>query len=283
VPLDIRLAASHELAAVADLCVAAYAPFVADDSHYIGVLRDVERRAAEAELLVATVPAGGRVLGTVTFVPDGGPLGEIARPSETEFRMLAVDPDAQGHGVGKALLRRVLADSADRGNEAVVCSSLPTMRAAHRIYAQLGFRRMPERDWSPVPGVDLLAFAHVYGHGVAYSVVNVDELEGAGPGGAVRFVRRALGVEAFGINWFELPPGGEGREHDETASQQEEVSVVVRGSGHWRVDGAEVPVRAGSFIRFDPGTVRCPVAGPDGMTFVAVGARRGAYDPRGPF
>ena len=39
---------------------------------------------------------------------------------------------------------------------------------------------------------------------VAYSVVEVDELEGAGPGGAVRFVRRALGVEAFGINWFQM-------------------------------------------------------------------------------
>jgi quercetin dioxygenase-like cupin family protein len=118
---------------------------------------------------------------------------------------------------------------------------------------------------------------------MSYSVVNVDEIEGAGPGGAVRFVRRELGVAAFGINWFELGPGGEGREHDETRSGQEEVSVVVRGSGHWRVDGSEVAVRAGSFIRFDPETVRCPVAGSDGMTFVSVGARPGAYEPHGPF
>jgi quercetin dioxygenase-like cupin family protein len=118
---------------------------------------------------------------------------------------------------------------------------------------------------------------------MAYSVVNVDEIEGAGPGGAVRFVRRELGVEAFGINWFDLPPGTEGKEHDETQSGQEEVSVVVRGSGYWRVAGSEVPVRAGSFIRFDPATVRCPVAGSDGMTFVSVGSPRGAYKPRGPF
>jgi uncharacterized cupin superfamily protein len=48
------------------------------------------------------------------------------------------------------------------------------------------------------------------------------------------------GVEAFGINWFELPPGAEGKEHDEMACGQEEVSVVVRGSGRWRVDGSEV-------------------------------------------
>ena len=117
---------------------------------------------------------------------------------------------------------------------------------------------------------------------MGYSVVNVDEIEGAGPGGAVRFVRRELGLEAFGINWFELPPGAQGLEHDESSTGQEEVNIVVRGSGNWRVDGEEVPVREGSFLRFDPGTTRCPVAGPDGMAFIGVGARRGAYEPHGP-
>jgi mannose-6-phosphate isomerase-like protein (cupin superfamily) len=118
---------------------------------------------------------------------------------------------------------------------------------------------------------------------MGYSIVNVDEIEGAGPGGAVRFVRRELGLQAFGINWYQLPPGAEGREHDETDSGQEEVNVVVAGSGRWRIDGEEVPVRAGTFLRFDPETVRCPVAGLDGLTFIAVGACRGSYEPRGPF
>jgi quercetin dioxygenase-like cupin family protein len=118
---------------------------------------------------------------------------------------------------------------------------------------------------------------------VSYDIVHTEEIEPSGPGGVVRFVRRQLGVEAFGINWFELPPNAEGHEHDETASQQEEVAVVVRGSGAWRIDGEEVPVREGTFIRFDPGTTRCPTAGPEGMTFVAVGAPRGSYAARGPF
>ena len=118
---------------------------------------------------------------------------------------------------------------------------------------------------------------------MGYSVINVAEIEGAGPGGAVRFVRRALGVEAFGINWFELPPGAVGREHNEAESRQEEVNVVVSGSGVWRVDGDEVPVRVGSFIRFDPETTRVPVAGPDGLTFIGIGVPRGSYVARGPF
>jgi hypothetical protein len=118
---------------------------------------------------------------------------------------------------------------------------------------------------------------------MGYSMVRVDEIEPAGPGGAVRFVRRELGVEAFGINWFELPANAEGREHDESDTEQEEVNVIVRGSGVYRIEGEEVPFAAGTIFRFDPETTRQPVAGPDGFTMLAIGARRGSYEPRGPF
>jgi uncharacterized cupin superfamily protein len=118
---------------------------------------------------------------------------------------------------------------------------------------------------------------------MGYSVVNVHDLPAEGPGGAVRFVRRALGAEAFGINWFHVPPGMAGPEHDETESGQEEVNVIVRGSGVYRVEGEEMPIREGTVFRFDPETTRQLVAGPDGVTMIAVGARRGSYEPRGPY
>ena len=116
---------------------------------------------------------------------------------------------------------------------------------------------------------------------MGYSVVNIEDIEGAGPGGAVRFVRRELGVEAFGVNWFELAPETEGHEHDEQQTQQEEVNVVIDGAGHWRIDGEKIAVKRGTVLRFDPETTRCPIAGPKGMTFVAIGARRGSYEARG--
>jgi mannose-6-phosphate isomerase-like protein (cupin superfamily) len=118
---------------------------------------------------------------------------------------------------------------------------------------------------------------------MGYSVVNVNELEPSGPGGVVRFIRRELGCEAFGINWFELPPNAPGHEHDETASGQEEVNVIVAGSGIYRIDGEEVPFEAGTIFRFDPETRRQPLAGPDGLTMIAIGAPRGSYEARGPF
>jgi mannose-6-phosphate isomerase-like protein (cupin superfamily) len=115
---------------------------------------------------------------------------------------------------------------------------------------------------------------------MGHSVVDLDELEGEGPGGMVRKVRRALEVRAFGLNHFTLPPGVTGREHDHGLEGQEEVYFVVRGSGTMRLDGEEVALRPGRFVRVDPATTRVPVAGPDGLELVTVGAPiEGSYEP----
>jgi mannose-6-phosphate isomerase-like protein (cupin superfamily) len=107
---------------------------------------------------------------------------------------------------------------------------------------------------------------------VPYAVVDADEVE---PGfmGAFKQIRKELGVRAFGINQVELQPGAEGREHDHADSGQEEVYVVLRGGGTMTVDGEEVDLRPGRFVFVDAGSRRVPLAGPDGLSFVAVGAR----------
>jgi quercetin dioxygenase-like cupin family protein len=115
---------------------------------------------------------------------------------------------------------------------------------------------------------------------VGFSYVDVDTLEGEGPGGAVRKLRRALGARAFGFNYFTLPAGVTGREHDHGATNQEEVYFVVRGSGTMRVDGEEIELRPGRFLRVDPSSTRVPVAGADGLEFVTFGAPLdGGYEP----
>ena len=52
--------------------------------------------------------------------------------------------------------------------------------------------------------------------------------------GVFRKMRQALGATGFGINQLELPPGASGVEHDETDASQEEVYVVLSGSGSMR-------------------------------------------------
>jgi quercetin dioxygenase-like cupin family protein len=115
---------------------------------------------------------------------------------------------------------------------------------------------------------------------MGYSTVDVADLEGEGPGGMVRKLRRALGARAFGFNYMTLPAGAEGREHDHADEGQEEVYFAVRGSGRILVDGEEVELHPGVFVRVDPGSTRIPVAGPDGLEFVTFGAPlEGGYEP----
>jgi len=159
VTFEIRAAQPHELAAVGELTATAYA----DDglgyleSEYSNVLRDAASRAEQAELWVA-VDEDQQVLGTVTFCPPGSAYRELAGDGEGEFRMLGVHPSARGRGVGHALVQRCIARSRELGDRRMVICSDREMRTAHRLYARLGFVRAPERDWSPVPGVDLIAF-----------------------------------------------------------------------------------------------------------------------------
>jgi len=121
-----------------------------EDDPYLGELKDVARRAAAAQVLVAV--EHDRVLGGVTFVPDGGPMADLARPGEAEIRMLAVDHAARGRGAGEALVRACLDRArATEGCVRVILSSQPAMRGAHRLYERLGFVRTPERDWNPLP------------------------------------------------------------------------------------------------------------------------------------
>ncbi|KAA6219609.1 GNAT family N-acetyltransferase [Streptomyces filamentosus] len=127
-----------------------------EDDPYLPVMKDVARRAVEAEVLVAA-DAEGALLGAVTFTPGGGEWADIAGADEAEFRLLAVARGARGRGVGEALVRACVdrARTLD-GCVRVVLSTQDRMTSAHRIYRRLGFVRVPERDWSPVPGLSPL-------------------------------------------------------------------------------------------------------------------------------
>ena len=156
--MDLRRIRPDEHDAAGDVCVAAYGPFLTGaEDDYADRLHDVATRDSQAEVWVAV--ADDAVLGLVTYCPPGSPWREIGRDDEGEFRMLAVDPAAQGSGAGTALARLCEDRAREHGATGMALSSLATMTAAHRVYARLGYTRDPGRDWSPVAGVDLLAFS----------------------------------------------------------------------------------------------------------------------------
>jgi mannose-6-phosphate isomerase-like protein (cupin superfamily) len=100
--------------------------------------------------------------------------------------------------------------------------------------------------------------------------------------GRIRRVRLALGVSAFGLNHIHLPPEGHGREHDESATGQEEVYFVLEGDGTMAVDGDVVELRPNTYVFVPPGTMRQVRAGDNGVSFICVGAPPGrGYEPPG--
>ena len=159
--LDLRRIRADEHEAAGDVCVAAYEPFLTGaEDDYRARLHDVATRDAQAEVWVAV--GDDRVAGVVTYCPPGSRWREIARADEGEFRMLAVDPAAQGAGAGTALARLCEDRAREDGAVGMALSSLATMATAHRVYTRLGYDRDPGRDWSPLPGVELLAFSKVF-------------------------------------------------------------------------------------------------------------------------
>lgn len=157
--MTVRAARSNELDLVGRLTLDAYLAdgMVNPTGIYAAQLFDAARRDRDAQLLVA-VDNEGELLGTVTVCSPDSPLGEVSRPGELEFRMLAVAPGARRRGIGETLVRAVLARATEIGAHRVVMCSDEQMHVAHRLYARLGFVRMPERDWCPMPEVRLLAF-----------------------------------------------------------------------------------------------------------------------------
>ncbi len=98
------------------------------------------------------------MLGTVTVAPHWTPLAQIARDGEMEFRMLSTSVAARGRGVGELLIRAVVDRARELACHRVVLCVVDGNAKAIRLYRRLGFVRLPERDWQPVPDVQLIAF-----------------------------------------------------------------------------------------------------------------------------
>jgi quercetin dioxygenase-like cupin family protein len=112
---------------------------------------------------------------------------------------------------------------------------------------------------------------------MAHKIVHVNDIEARH--GVFKPLREELGVTAFGINKLELPPGGEGPEHDHVKDGQEEVYVIVTGSGTIRVDGVGSELRPGNVVFLSPDARRQMVAGDQGLGWVGIGSQPGSFKP----
>jgi len=85
------------------------------------------------------------------------------------------------------------------------------------------------------------------------------------------FARQAIEATNFGLSLQRLKPGARmpfGHRH----SEQEEVYVVVGGSGRLKIEDEVLELAQWDAVRVDPELVRNLEAGPDGMDVLAFGA-----------
>jgi len=134
--------------------------FGSAEEPYMQRVGNVADRHEDALMWVAE--RDGQVVGSVTLARAGEKWADIAREDELEFRLLAVDPNVQRSGAGSALVERILAyaktlPDVNRVSLTTGSDWLP----AHALYNQLGFQRVPERDWY-VPGTDIKLVVYAY-------------------------------------------------------------------------------------------------------------------------
>ncbi|HEX4492274.1 MAG TPA: GNAT family N-acetyltransferase [Acidimicrobiia bacterium] len=142
----VRAVDPSEYERVGELTVAAYAALRVDHlfGGYDEHIRAVGERCESTEVLVAELD--GRVVGAVTYASDPeSPWLEWNEPGEAQIRLLAVDTDAQGHGIGEALVRACIERAREQGLT-ILLHTTNHMPTAQRLYPRMGFTRRPDRD-----------------------------------------------------------------------------------------------------------------------------------------
>jgi mannose-6-phosphate isomerase-like protein (cupin superfamily) len=94
-----------------------------------------------------------------------------------------------------------------------------------------------------------------------------------------RLVGRALELEQSGLSYQRIPPDYR-FPYGHTHKEQEEVYVVVGGSGRMKLDDEIVEVKKWDVVRVPPGTWRSYEAGPEGLEILVFGAPHLGENPR---
>jgi ribosomal protein S18 acetylase RimI-like enzyme len=110
--------------------------------------------SANGVMLVAEDSTG--IVGSVLLLSPGDKLAQLADAGEMEFRLLAVAPHCRGKRVGAHLVQACIDRASEppmRAQRLVICTQ-PSMHAAQRLYEQLGFVRVPHRNFTIAPTDD---------------------------------------------------------------------------------------------------------------------------------
>ena len=101
----------------------------------------------------------------------------------------------------------------------------------------------------------------------------------AAPDLEFRHASKALGLEHCGLCYQRIPPDLR-FPYGHTHKEQEEIYVVVGGSGRMKLDDEIVEVQEWDVVRVPPGTWRGYESGPEGLEILVFGAPGLGENPR---
>lgn len=154
--LTIRDIEPAEFTVLGELLARVYAalpgfPSPQEQPAYYEMLRHIGQFTERPATQVLVALADGSLLGGVVYFGDMAQYGSggIATtvPNAAGIRLLAVDPDSRGLGVGKALTAACIELARRQMRAEVVLHTTKAMQIAWAMYEKLGFVRSTELDF----------------------------------------------------------------------------------------------------------------------------------------
>lgn len=166
---EIREARPEEYVSLGELMVNVYSqlegfPSQEEIPEYYNNLRNVGEftKSPKVKLFVAisevsTVDGGLVYFGDMKYYGAGGEA--TTSQHGAAFRLLAVDPNTRGKGLGKLLIEACFEEARKEGFEYLMIHSTKYMMAAWKMYERMGFVRYPEIDFEQ-SGVSVFGFRY---------------------------------------------------------------------------------------------------------------------------
>jgi len=152
----IREARPDEFEALGRLMVDVYShlegfPSKDEQPAYYDLLANIGRLTKQPNTGLLVAVADDNIVGGVVYVSDMLHYGSGGTATQEKaasgFRLLAVDPNGRGRGVGKALAKRCIELAKSSGNKQVVIHTTNAMKVAWGMYERLGFKRSIDLDF----------------------------------------------------------------------------------------------------------------------------------------
>ena len=197
---------------------------------------DVAARAAWGAVIVAL--DGDEIVGATSLLRASTPKARLAVEGDAEIRLLAVDPAAQGSGIGEALVRASIDLARQWGVERVVLDTGSLNARAQRLYLRIGFQRaliaLPDDE-------NVTSFVYVYdlddASGTTIRLIRPDEFDAVGQ----------LTVDAYSTH-YDLPPSYLAELADVATRAKEHEVWVLENRETGRIEATVATPRPGSFI-----------------------------------